>query len=1123
MKICALAWAARCRVMPLGGVKAFTAVLIAVCTLAIVAGEGCSGASDGDDSEEVMDSGYTLTYSYNDEAQTATVTGCTITAAESVDIVIPDTDPEKNYEITVIEGDAFYNEGIGSVTFGNNLKTIGEYAFAGSGIGTVEIPAGVSVGIGAFGMCQNLTEVILNAGVDMSDGYTTTYLTGVFASCENLESVEIKDGVTKIPSFAFHGCTKLNEINFPATLTKIGDTAFVETAVTAVDVPGGVTEIGDEAFAWCASLKTVRIGAGEKTIGQGCFQKCFSMETLEIGEGVQEIPDYCFFDSGEQAENTMTVAIPSTVTKIGSRAFYVSNVGSVSILSSTVIGDEAFTKSALESIEMEAGVTFGASVFKECTSLTTVTLADEQTAIPENTFNGCSALKDVTFPDGLTTIGQGAFAGTALESVEIKAGVTYGTWAFSGCKGLKNVTINLGATIGDALFSGCSTLDGVTLNLTLAEGLTAIPAETFAECKGLKAVTLPDSLETIGTGAFNGSGLTAVTFPDCLTEIGQYAFANAPLTSVTWGGSIPTIKEDAFYREFYEKVDGYSSWYSGKISYRDQAQASKLENSTFTCTDSSESKLVKVSDLTLEYSEERIETVQKHNGIYLNPSDFETPSAFGKTFIYWKASDGTAIKSSCQYKMPDGGTTLEPVWFDGTDLLIFESDYCTVTGEKYVSLAGGTAKISTYAESEWWETFGGWMCERDGKTVLYSYGSTFEGSGVVRMTPFFYYTEWGTNYTATYDYGEGSGDVQSQAVSEYFCGEYYNGYIALPTSHDVRYDGYKLVGWKIGNETIVGPYYQLTGDVTVTAVWEHVATITYQSSDGTVIGTQEAVVGQAVKLNDGKDIPETDFSLVGWKVGASGNTVYGLGTDYMVESDAVFVTVWADAADVLVYVTDGGKLTGSTCTPIEGGAAVLEATVAKDGYMFLGWLMTDSGGSTVAYAPGMTVSASGAVRLTAYLVGDGTAVSEISYDLGGGSGISSQKAVAGQSIALPTSRDVHREGYALVGWEVSSATAGMMMFLGAEPSALGGETITGPYYTVTSESVTISAVWESDAPSPSPEPSWWDDDDESIVIPSGNTGSNSSEGTDKTVAVAIAAAVAASILTVLAFVDFRRK
>ncbi len=264
--------------------------------------------------------------------------------------------------------------------------------------------------------------------------------------------------------------------------------------------------------------------------------------------------------------------------------------------------------------------------------------------------------------------------------------------------------------------------------------------------------------------------------------------------------------------------------------------------------------------------------------------------------------------------------------------------------------------------------------------------------------------------------------------------------------------------------------------------------------------------------------------IVGWKTDSTGETVNGIGTGFTISSDVDFTAVRSEGTDVLVYIADGGTLNGDTYTPIEGGAAILNATVEKEGYVFLGWLMTDSEGNTVAYANGMSVGASGAVRLTAYMVPDGTAVYEVRYDFGDGTGsITGQKAEAGQLIALPTSRDVHREGYDLTGWEVSTATAGMTASLGAEPVALGAEAITGPYYTVTSESVTISAIWESTAPAPAPEPVWWDDDDEPVVIPSGNTSRSTSEGTNDAVAVAAAAAVAASAIAALAIVGFRRK
>ena len=105
-----------------------------------------------------------------------------------------------------------------------------------------------------------------------------------------------------------------------------------------------------------------------------------------------------------------------------------------------------------------------------------------------------------------------------------------------------------------------------------------------------------------------------------------------------------------------------------------------------------------------------------------------------------------------------------------------------------------------------------------------------------------------------------------------------------------------------------------------------------------------------------------------------------------------------------------------------------------------------------------------------------------------------------------------REGHTFVGWEASGR------ILAGGMSALGGTVITEGWYTVTSEDVVLTAVWRSD----SPEPGWWnEEDDEYIptVIPAAPT----SEGTDKTTVIIIAAAVAAAALQVLLLADLRRR
>lgn len=83
-------------------------------------------------------------------------------------------------------------------------------------------------------------------------------------------------------------------------------------------------------------------------------------------------------------------------------------------------------------------------------------------------------------------------------------------------------------------------VDGVTYKVT------QIGSHAFYGCSELISVIIPNSVTSIGYGAFRDCSITSMVIPDNVTEIGEYAFYDSGLTSVTLGSSISKIGNYAF-------------------------------------------------------------------------------------------------------------------------------------------------------------------------------------------------------------------------------------------------------------------------------------------------------------------------------------------------------------------------------------------------------------------------------------------------------------------------------------------------------------------------------------------------------------------------------------------------
>ena len=156
---------------------------------------------------------------------------------------------------------------------------------------TLEIPEGVTaLGNKILNGNTVIKEVIVPSSVQKFGGTPNAAGTGAsggFFYGSAVEKVTLPEGITEIPAAMFNQATKLNEVNIPSSVTKIGINAFAGSGLSTLTVPSTVTEIGYGAFRDMANLTTVTIECDNVDIPVYAFRACANLETVIIkGENV---------------------------------------------------------------------------------------------------------------------------------------------------------------------------------------------------------------------------------------------------------------------------------------------------------------------------------------------------------------------------------------------------------------------------------------------------------------------------------------------------------------------------------------------------------------------------------------------------------------------------------------------------------------------------------------------------------------------------------------------------------------------------------------------------------------------------------------------------------------------
>ena len=196
--------------------------------------------------------------------------------------------------------------------------------------------------------------------------------------------------VTSIGNYAFYGCSGLTSVTIPKGVTSIGESAFYNcSGLKSVTIPSSVTSIGDRVFSYCSGLNEILVDLENKSYVSfdGILYNKTRTELIRCPGG-----------------KTGSVTIPSSVTSIGSYAFY--------------------NCSGLTSVTIPSSVTsIGWWAFDGCSGLTSVTIPSSVTSIGQNAFYGCSEMRSVVIPSSVTGVGVNAFgACSKLEKIHVDSG-----------------------------------------------------------------------------------------------------------------------------------------------------------------------------------------------------------------------------------------------------------------------------------------------------------------------------------------------------------------------------------------------------------------------------------------------------------------------------------------------------------------------------------------------------------------------------------------------------------------------------------------------------------------------------------------------------------------------------
>ena len=330
-----------------------------------------------------------------------------------------------------------------------------------------------------------------------------------------------------------------------------------KSSIRSVQVEEGASTLCDKAFSGCVMLTSVSLPESMKTIGAYAFSGCTALPSISLPESLETIGGHAF----ESCRKLEEILLPKGVKTLGDFAFWDCAPQSITVSEDNscfcVADGVLYNKDMTALLFCPSGNTFASAV-----------------------------------PETLTAIGAGAFAGNAMETITLPAGLaSIGSKAFYNCRALKEIhfTGTAPEIASDAFYcveatafypaGDASWTEEVRQsyggNITWHEGDYAILGSGQCGENAFWSLSENGVLTISGTGAMwdygNGPDTMAdwmrdhyneikrIVIEEGITYVGEAAFAGGyyfiTIDELTLPESLVSIGKSAFYYVGVEEID----------------------------------------------------------------------------------------------------------------------------------------------------------------------------------------------------------------------------------------------------------------------------------------------------------------------------------------------------------------------------------------------------------------------------------------------------------------------------------------------------------------------------------------------------------------------------------------